>query len=347
MKRTTRAIILEILPLFLMGNFFFVFILILEQMVQLTDFLIVRSIPFIMIAQTIVHYIPSFLVITIPISVLLAAFLAFSRFSADSEIVAMQACGASGFSFLKPVLAFGIAAALAGIYFSTVLLPKGSMLALDNLNKMLENLSVNDIREKEMYTDINGIIFYANKKISSADFEEVIMIDNNQKAIISSKNGAIYPSANRSLLMQFDDGRVTMTDKNQTYTNLTFGKLTVNLPVNLSIKQFPINERLMSLADLRKNFSSAPIYRYEYWKRFSMPVSAIIMSLLGFSVGISLQRSGRSLGIVISCAIALTFNVLFIVGENFVGKYSSVVLAWMPVIVFSAILMPVLRRVMR
>ncbi len=347
MKKVTKAILLEILPLFVMGNFFFVFLLLMEQMVQLAELLFVHSIPFVLIAKTVMYYLPSFLVITIPISTLLAVLLAFSRFSADSELVAMQACGASGFSFIKPVLIFGIAAALMGVYLSTVLLPKGSTLAVDNLNNMLENLSINDIREKEMYTDITGIIFYANKKIDSANFEEIIMIDSNEKAIISAKKGTIRPSLNRSLIMLFDNGRFTMTDKNQTYTSMAFGKLSVNFPVNLKIEQLPMNERLMSLADLRKNFPTAPIYKFEYWKRFSMPVAAVILGLLGLSLGVFLQRSGRSMGLVLSCAVALTFNVLFIVGENFVGKYNPAFLAWMPVIVFSLILIPALRKSVR
>ena len=345
MKRITKAILLEILPLFIIGNFFFVFLLLLEQLVQLAELILTHGIPFLLVIRTVVYYLPSFLTVSIPISSLLAVLLAFSRFSTDSEIVAMQACGASGYSFIKPVLAFGIAAALAGVYLSTVLLPKGSALAVDNLNKMLENLSINNINEKEMYTGISGIIFYANKKIDSSNFEEIIMIDNNEKAIVSAQKGSIHPNSNRSLIIQFDNGRFTMTDKNQTYTNLTFGKLSVNFPVNLKIEQFPTNERLMSLGKLRGNFAAAPIYKFEFWKRFSMPFSAIIMGLLGLSFGILSRRLDKSVGLLFSCGVALIFNLLFIACENFVGKYNPIVLAWAPVIIFSLILYPFLRKV--
>ncbi|MDR0453947.1 MAG: LptF/LptG family permease [Deferribacteraceae bacterium] len=347
MKKITKAILLEILPLFIMGNFFFVFLLLLDQIVKLAELIFVHSIPLILTVQTVIYYLPSFLVITIPVSALLSVLLAFSRFSADSELVAMQACGASGFFFIKPVLLFGIASMLFGIYLSAVLLPKGSALAVENLNRMIENLSINNVREKEMYTDINGIIFYANKKIDNTNFEEIIMIDNNEKAIVSAQKGSIRPNANRSLIIQFNNGRFTMKDKNQTYTNLTFGKLSVNFPINLKIEQFPMNERLMNLDDLRKNFNTAPIYKYEFWKRFSVPFSAIIMGLLGLSFGVFLRRSDKAIGIVLSCGVALAFNVLFIVGETFVGKYNPTLLAWMPVIIFSLFLSPALYKYIR
>jgi lipopolysaccharide export system permease protein len=321
-----------------MGNLFFIFLLLIDQLVRLADMLIVRSVPTSIVVSTIIFYMPSFLVLTIPISTLFATLLAFSRFSSDSELIAMQACGASNRTLFTPVVIFGIFAALLGIYFSTVLMPKGSMMAMGNLNKVLENLSVNDIRAKEMYADIPGLIFYANKKLDTENFNEVIVINTHNKAIIAAQKGSIVPNAGKSLNMSFEGGKFTMADYRDNYTSLNFEKMLINIPTNVTAELMPMNERFMNLTELKSKFQEAPIYRYEYIKRFTMPLSTIIMAVFGVLLGIFSQRSGRSFGVVIACVIAFGMNVMYIVGESFVSKYNPTLLGCLPIAVLSVIL---------
>ncbi len=346
MKRTTRYILFEIFPLFIMGNFFFVLILLLEQMVQMADFVLVRNVGFSVLAQVIVYMLPSMLVITIPISTLLAVLLAFNRLSSDSEIVAMRSCGAGNKVFIIPVLIVGLFSAILGGYFSTVLLSKGSGLAIDKLNNVLENISINNIREKELYNELGDMIFYANKKIDNSQFERIFLINKNDKSIISARKGNLTPTNHGSIMMQFEGGKFTIMEQNSSYTTIQFEKMSMNMPLNLDVEAIPMNERIMGLYELRNNFNSGEIYKFEYSKRFSMPFSAILMALMGLSLGIFLKRSGNSIGIIISCAVALIFNVMFIIGESIVtsGAYNSFLLAWAPNIIFSIFLIPILRR---
>jgi lipopolysaccharide export system permease protein len=287
---------------------------------------------------------PSFLVFTIPISALFATLLAFSRFSADSELIAMYACGASNKLLILPAAIFGLIAALLGIYFSTVLMPKGSMLAVNNLNKVLENLSVNDIRAKEMYDGIHGMVFYTNEKVDNANFNEILVVDTKHKAIISAQRGTIVPNSSRSLMMDFQGGKFTLADDKDNYTTLTFEQMLLNMPLNIDISVLPMSERFMKMSDLRNRFNESHIYRYEYVKRFSMPISTFILALFGVSLGMFNQRSGRSFGVVFACIAALGMNVMFIMGESFAAKYNPVLMGWLPLLVFSVILIPVMRR---
>lgn len=338
-------IFFEIVPLFIMANFFFVVLLLLEQVVELAELIFVRSIPFTMVFETILFYLPSFLIITIPISTLLAVLLAFSRFSADSELVAMHASGAGNTSLIAPVLVFGVIVALVGVYVSTVLLPKGSSLAVGNLNEMLENLSMNDIREKEMYTDIDGVIFYANRKLDNANFEEILLIDTKSNAIISAGKGTIIPNSNRSIIMRFENGRFTKTDSTgASYSNLSFDSMMMNFPLNISVNLLPMNETLMELDELMERFDESNKYIYEYAKRFSMPSASIILALIGLSLGRFLHRSARSIGIIISLIIVFALNGLFIITGNMVNSYNPVLLAWFPVIFIFIIMLPMLYR---
>jgi lipopolysaccharide export system permease protein len=223
-------------------------------------------------------------------------------------------------------------------------MPKGTMMAINNLNKVLENLSVNDIRAKEMYSGIDGMVFYANEKLDNANFNEILVVDTKQKAIISAKKGTIIPNAGKSLIMDFYGGKFTMTDYKDNYTTLLFDKLLINLPLNIDINVLPMSEQFMKMNDLKSRFSETPIYKYEYIKRFSMPLSAVIMALFGASLGMFNPRFGRSFSVVFACLVVLGINAMFIIGESFITKYDPILLGLLPLMVFSIILIPVLRK---
>jgi lipopolysaccharide export system permease protein len=333
MRRLIFYVTLEILPLFALANLFFIAVLITEQFIQFADMVFIRNVDILSLLQTILYLLPSLFSITVPISVLLSVLLAFNRLSIDSELTAFRSLGAGTMHLILPVVVFGLLSTAFTMYSNVILVPKGGTLALNKLNTMLENISINGLKEKEMFRDLEKIIIYANKKLNNTNFEQLIVINTDDKSIITAERGSINPAANKSLMMRFEGGRYTLMDTG--FTNIEFGSMTINVPLNLEIEKLPSGERFASLEELRQNFDNDK-YEFEYWKRFSLPFSTIIMALLGFRLGLFLNRS-QSLGLVFSLVVALFFNALFIVGENLSvsGGIDPVLLAWLPNIIFS------------
>jgi lipopolysaccharide export system permease protein len=328
-----------------MGNLFFLFILLLQQFVQLADMVLVRSINPFGLALSIIYLIPSLFSITIPVSTLLAVLLSFNRLSADSEFIAFKSCGAGRVAFIIPTVIFGVFAAVLALFFSTVLLAKGSKLAVANINYLLENITINDLREKEMYSELKGMILYADKKIDPSNFENLILINTEDNTIISTRKAAIIPNQNHSIMLQFDGGLFTV-QKDHRFTNIEFERMHVNLPMHIEVQALPSSERFMGMKELKDGFAEHLKYRYEYYKRFFMPISSITMALLGLSLGVFLSRSGQSLGIFISCAAAVLFNGMFIGGETLAerGSISPFLLAALPAVILAVPLAPMLKK---
>jgi lipopolysaccharide export system permease protein len=328
-----------------MGNLFFLFILLLQQFVQLADMVLVRSVNPLGLALSIIYLIPSLFSITIPVSTLLAVLLAFNRLSADSEFIAFKSCGAGRAAFIAPTVIFGVFAAALALFFSTVLLAKGSKLAVANINYLLENITINDLREKEMYSELKGMILYADKKIDPSNFENLILINTEDNTIISTRKASIIPNQNHSIMLQFDGGLFTV-QKDHRFTNIEFERMHVNLPMHIEVQALPSSERFMGMKELKDGFAGNLKYRYEYYKRFFMPVSSVTMALLGLSLGVFLSRSGQSLGIFISCAAAVLFNGMFIGGETLAerGTVSPFLLAALPAIILAVPLFPMLKK---
>ncbi|MBI5043522.1 MAG: LptF/LptG family permease, partial [Nitrospirae bacterium] len=112
MKIIDRYIIKEVLPPFILSLFVFTFVLFMNQILKLTDLLINKGISLFVILELIAFILPSFLVLTIPVSTLTASILAFNRLSNDGEITAFKASGVSLYRMILPVSAYAFIAGL-------------------------------------------------------------------------------------------------------------------------------------------------------------------------------------------------------------------------------------------
>ncbi|ADD68273.1 permease YjgP/YjgQ family protein [Denitrovibrio acetiphilus DSM 12809] len=349
MKLLHKYILKEIYPIFFLGNVFFVLLLLLDKLIDLADLFFTKNVPAFLIIQTIVYYLPSFLVITIPTSAMLAVMIGFGRLSSDSEVTAMRAAGAGKKFFTTPTIIFGLTAFLLGIMMSLWLMPAGSRNAIGNLSKIAKLVSINDMKEKELYDELPGIVFYAVKKDSNAKYRKMVIIDKAQHSVITANEAEILPSGNAGLLMNLKNGRIVTLNEDGKHSKINFDTFTLNSPL-IDAKDISVNsERIMQTKDLIENFQEAPLYKFEFSKRISMPFAAIIMSIFGMSLGIFFHRSGRSLAIPITIAVVAVYNILFFAAENFAesGRIEPFLAAWLPNILFALIAVFFYRRAMK
>jgi len=344
-----RYILKEIFPIFFLGNIFFVLLLLLDKLLNLADLFFTKNVPGFLIIQTIIYYLPSFFVITIPTSAMLAVMIGYGRLSSDSEIIAMRAAGAGKKFFTKPTVYFGATAFILGITMSFWLMPAGSISAIENLTKMAKLVSIKDLKAKELYDELPGLVFYAVEKESDERYRKMVIINKNQNSVITSNEADILPSGESGLLMDLKDGRIVTLNRDGKHTTIDFDKFKLNTPL-LTAEDISVNsERLMETGRLIENFDKSPVYRFEFSKRLAMPFAAVIMSIFGMSLGIFFHRSGRSLAIPVTIAVVAIYNILFFASENFAasGRAEPFLAAWLPNILFAVISLFFYRRTMR
>lgn len=345
MNLVQKYIIKEIMPFFIIGNFVFMFLLLMERMVTLADLFFSKNVPLFLLIETIVYLLPSIFFMTIPLAGLLSTLIAFSRLSADSELIAMKAIGASNSVFIKAVVIIGIFACLINLFMGAYFVEKGSTLAYNNLNKIVENISISDLKANEIYEHIPGILLFVKEKINDTSFNDLIMIRKQEKIIINAIHATITPTNNKSLEMIFYDGTFTMEDKQGKLSSIGFQTMSINLPLNINIAKAVNSPMTMSIKQLIENKDN-PKAVFELNKRFSTPLSAIVMILFGYSLGVFLSRSGKSFGILISIGLAFLYNALILYFENSAGNIpiSPALSAWIPLIIFIFLLAYSLKR---
>jgi len=339
LKLIHKYILKELLPVFFLGNIFFVLLLLLDKLVDLSDLFFTKSVPGWLIIQTVIYYLPSFFVITIPTSALLAVMFVFGRMSSESEIVAMRSFGAGRRFFLLPAMIFAIGVFIIGVLMSSYFMPKGSFLAAENVLKMAKLVSIKDIKEKELYEELKGYVFYAEKKISTTEYERLMIIDKEKNSVITAESAKIIPTGSAGLLLELTDGRIATIREDNLHSTINFKTFSINAPLADASRVTIKTERLMPLNELIANFGEDPIFKFEFSKRFSMPFAAIIMCIFGMSIGMFFHRSGKAMAIPSTVLIVVLYNTMFLVAQNIAlsGQIDPFFAAWVPNVVFGVI----------
>ncbi|MCK5083910.1 MAG: LptF/LptG family permease, partial [Candidatus Omnitrophica bacterium] len=98
-------------------------VFLLGNLIQLTNLVINKGVSLLTVGNAFMLMIPVFLGYTIPIACLISVIMAFSRFSADNEIIAMRASGIHLGRLLMPLIILGFIASLFLIVLNERIIP--------------------------------------------------------------------------------------------------------------------------------------------------------------------------------------------------------------------------------
>lgn len=345
MNKLSKYILKEIFPIFLLSNLFFVFILLLDKVVDLTDLIFSKNVPSIIIIETFIFYLPSFLMVTIPTSALLAVMTAHNRLSSDAELVVMKSLGLSPFNLLKPTLFFGIVATIIAFLTSFYLLPYGNKLAIYNLKRVLDYVSLNDIRENEFYKEIPGITIYVKKKLNEDEFSQITIIDEKGGNLITAsaakgeqKYGAVVFDLKKGSIIQ---------GKGDKYAKIDFDRFYFVYNVESNLNRDIKSERFMFMDELLSKLNEGKIYKFELSKRIALPFSTIIMAILGLNVGVFFHRANRSINWIIALGVIFSYNMIMFMSENLIVKIDPYFAPWIANIIFAFLAFVRISRVLK
>src|SRR5437868_11670637 len=92
-QKAAQYIFFEMLPSFILGLIVFVSIILMFQVLRLTEFALVHGVDLKTIAEIVGYICISMLPALFPMSLLFAIILTYGRLSSDSEVVALKASG--------------------------------------------------------------------------------------------------------------------------------------------------------------------------------------------------------------------------------------------------------------
>jgi lipopolysaccharide export system permease protein len=352
MKKTTYSYILkEILPIFFIGLMVFTIILLMDKILKLIEMIVTKGVSVSDILMLLLFISPSFLIFTIPMSVLLSTLISFGRLSGDSEITAFKASGLSLYQLFLPVLIFSIAAYLLTTLCVFYGLPWGNRGFTATLYKIAQSKANIEIKERVFNDAFEGLVVYVEKVPLQAGKMEGILIyddrDQGKTNTIFAREGFLSsnPKSQEVILRLFDGDIHRFDSRADVYQKIKFDaydlKLELAKALGAMVKKMRDHE--MSIEDIEKKIEKKKILgqettseQVEIQKRYAIPFACIVFALIGVPMGIQPRRSGRSFGFVFSILILLAYYIS-LMGSEILALRRTIppyLAGWAPNIIF-------------
>lgn len=350
--RIQRYLLREIAIPMLMALVIFTFVLMMGRSQKLMEMVIDKGVPLGEILRLLVNLLPAFMVLTIPVALLIGVLLAFGRLSAESELVALKACGVNLPLLMRPVLGLALFASMITATLTLYLEPAANAAFRRQAFAIASSIATVGIRPMTFNDDFSGLVLYAAEVDNkNGQMTNIFIADERPgslPATIFAATGGIQIDQNdQSMNLRLKNGTIHRRDDRNTAFQIiqfdTYG-LRVNLNQNdakgrvMTRKEGELN--LPELLKARKNpqdKKEARLLNAGLQKRFVMASTPIIFILIGVPLGISSQRSGRGANFALALFIFLLFYILFTLAKTLVIDVGLPALfMWLPVVIFTA-----------
>lgn len=354
MRIFTRYILREVASHAIIGGVLFTFVLFMRDLGHILELVVRDSASVTDVLRIFAYLLPSFLIVTIPMSVLVGILLGLSRLAADSEITAMRAAGMGVLSFVRIVSIVAAFAVALGLFNSLYLAPRSAAGTLALENSLKSTQASFEVQPRVFYEDFRNYVLYiqdVRPASGAALWHHVFLADLTQPAnpnITTADEAVVVSNDPRSIRLHLIDGgqhQTSPTDPNQ-YNISTFAS--TDLPIQTGIQEdthlgrsdtpilaltLPELWRLSHSADSR-----ARLYRIELNRRFSYPFACVVLMLIGVPLGLSSKRGGKSTGFVLTIALVFIYYFLSQIGIAFAknGKLPPFLGVWGANLLFAA-----------
>ncbi len=348
-KKLNIYILREIIPTFFTSLFVFTFVLLIDKILRMTELVINKGVPFGTVIKIFLYFAPSLLVITIPISLLIAILFAFARLSADSEVVAMKSCGVSLYNMFPPVISFALTMYITTTLLMIFVMPHSIRMLNVKIYDVIKNRVDIGIKERVFNDDFKDIVIYVSEiDKDTGEFNGVLISDSRDSTqpntIIAKKGVMIANKESREVRVLLRNGTIQKKVGDDEFHVADFDEYTHTLSLGKGNDPAKISksENEMTLTELQKRIKiiddagmSSNNERVEFHRRFALPFACIIFGIIAPPLGISSRRSGKSKGFTIGISVILIYYVLLTFGES-LGKRGVMPPAlsmWMPNII--------------
>jgi len=321
------------------------------------------GLPVLQALQALIFSLPSFLVLSFPMAVLLSTLLSYGKLSANSELLALRSLGITTTRIIAPAIAVSIFMTGLTFYFNDNLVPTSNKLAESTLRSGVgssfnKGKGKNNIIFSRKGSRINSTtnkptkvntflthIFYASRFENNV-MKEVTVLDLSRENIkqILTANTAIFDKDNSSWI--FTDGNIVSNDSMGQTTSIKFKQYTypfVEGPLDLA--KVPKDASDMSLKEALEaeriyqkigNIKEIRKIQVRIQEKFTLPCACLVFGLIGSILGSkSNLRSSKSQGFGLSVILILFYYVISFISSSFgvKGLLPPIIAAWFPVVI--------------
>ena len=317
------------------------------------------GLPFQIALKVLILKLPGFLVLSFPMSMLLATLLAYGKLSSNSELLALKSLGFTNKRIIFPAVLLSILMTFVTFTFNDSLVPISNRLAENTMRSSLGQAISSEEGKHIMFSRYGSQIDSSNQVSKSNEnlthifyakyfrnnfMEQVTLIDYSRIGIeqtLKAKKGEFDQKNN---LWIFYDGRLTITQDNGEISFINFN--TYKYPLGegpRELAKIPSDANDMTVGEAIKaealykkagNKREARRMRVRIQEKFTLPAACLVFGLIGSSFGVrSISRSSKSQGFGISVLLIFGYYVLSFFSSSLgvKGILNPIIAAWAPV----------------
>ena len=350
-------------PMFFAISAFTVISLSVGVMFDLIRKIVEYGLPLLTAIKALFYSLPSFLVLSFPMAVLLSTLLSYGKLSANSELLGLKSLGINTSRIITPAIIVSIFMTGLTFYFNDNLVPASNKLAESTLRSGIgssfnkgnkrtnimftrrgSKIEANTNKPTKRNTHLTHI-FYA-RLFRNNIMNEVTVIDFSRediKQILEAKT-ATFDKKNSSWI--FNNGTIVTIDSKGQTTNIKFQKYIypfVEGPLDLAkipkdAKDMSLKQALEAERIYKKVGDTKEIRRIQVriQEKFTFPCACLVFGLIGSSLGSkSNLRSSRSQGFGLSVILILIYYVMSFVFSSLgvKGLLTPIIATWLPVFI--------------
>ena len=330
MKLLDRYIFREVLTPSLIALMALTFVLVGRRLSSLLELMVRRSASGEELWAITAAIIPGALMFTIPTAILVGVLTGFGRMSSDSESIAFRAGGMSTAAILRPVLAVGILAWGLNLAISIWIAPA----AAANLASLTGTLGVGQLelvlQPRVFNEDLPNHVLYIQDITAEGEWRGILLADletPSEPEVTFAQSGRFNCNA------EGDQCEVTLSNGSRHVVSPLAPDLfdtsafrTITLPIRIRTDRPSVTESTPLQAPTQELWngvrSGTATYaeQVEFHRRLALPFASIAFALIGLPLGLSTDRGGRSMGLVISALLMLVYYMVFIGGTRIAGN---------------------------
>jgi lipopolysaccharide export system permease protein len=305
--------------------------------------------------QVLLLKMPEFISYAFPMSVLLSALMTYSRFSSDSELIALRSVGVSVYRLVMPAVVLSLVVTGCTFLFNEMVVPAANYQASATLNKAL-NVEKPTFQENNIFypeygevTQPNGEkvrslkrLFYANQ-FDGERMKGLTILDWSQQGlnqIVTAESAMWNPAQNT---WDFFKGTIYVISPDASYRNiLRFENQQLKIPrAPLDLAGKDRDSTQMNIAQLREYMEILRIggdakklrkIKVSLQQKIAFPFICLVFGVVGAALGTRPQRTGKATSFGFSVVIIFTYYLLgFITGAfGQLNILSPFMAAWLP-----------------
>lgn len=343
-----KYILKQIIEMFIMGVCVFTSIIFAsDTFITLIKQISLYGIPFKVALMIIILNLPSVIVMTIPMGVLLSTVMTLNNLSLKSEITVMKACGIGLNRIAKPIFIFAIIMSVFCFIINESVVPVMAKQSKDLALWALGQKNIPDGKQNFVFKELNERGFlkrlfyvgYCEDKV----LHNITVLDTSKEGtiqVLQAREGSTSPEG-----WNFEKGALYTVDDDGKVLNTTlFEDSQIRFGLDMSKELNSDIAREMNFGQLVKYISTHVTdeqdTRYiiiELFDKIALPVTTIAFVLIGVPLAITPPRVRYNRGFLFSILIIFIYYLIRALSISFGegGSLHPFFAAWMPNIVLT------------